>query len=212
MGRTTTPKSSPPSRRLERWPHLSLVNERSTDITRRPSTVAGKRASKIFPRGNCPEVLAPAAIVCDSCKNTVTLDLHTMMQPLRIPPVTRYDRCEWKTPLGYSSKLLGLGVLQKSYVDHNRNPPCLNDGASTKENEKNEKIQGSCVSSTLAGERKRTKYLLLQGSFNEKIYLPKNLKRSSGRFLLKQRPKTMISKHASQGIHPKVLVITSNLR
>ena len=148
-------------------------------------------------------------MVCDSCKNTLTLDLHTMTQPFRIPSVTRYDRCEWKTPLGNSSKPLGLGVPQKSYVDHNKSPPYLNDRESPKETGKTEKIKGSCVSSALAGERKRTESLLLQGSFNEEIYLPKNLKRSSGRFILKPRPKTMISKHASQGIHPKVLVITS---
>ena len=78
MGYTKTPKPSLSSRRLERWTHLSLVNERSTDITRRPYTVAGKQVSKLFPRGRYPKVLAPTAIVCNIWKNTLTLDLHTM--------------------------------------------------------------------------------------------------------------------------------------
>ena len=207
-GRTIISKSSPPSRRLERWPHLYLTKEKITDITHRLSTTAGKQASKLSPRGSRPKVLSPTAIVCDSCKNTLALDHQSMTQPSRITSVTRYERFEWKDPLGYSSKTLGLGVLQKSHIDHNKSSPCLNDRASPKETEKTGRIQGNCVSWTLTGERKITESVLLQGNFNEKIYLPNNLKRSSGRFLLKQRPKEMISKHTSQGSHPKVPVLT----
>ena len=95
---------------------------RSEDISHQPSTVAGKRASKLPSRGNRPKILVPTATDGGECKNALTLDHHSMTQPFQTPCMHR----EWKSSINFSSKQFGLGFLQKCYVGQNKSSSCLN--------------------------------------------------------------------------------------
>ena len=195
--------------RLQRWSQIFPMKGRSEDISHRPSTVAGKRASKLPSRGNSPKILVTTAIDDKDCKNDLSLDYQSMTQSFQTPSVTRCMHREWKSSIDFSSKPLGLGFLQKCYIDHDKSSSCLKHRSGP---EGIEDIRNNprrlCLVGSLRGEGDN-RGCPCQKGLNEAIYLPINLRISSKRFVLRQRPKQLTSKNFSRRNYPKLLVIAA---